>query len=634
MAFVLLGSLYPAPLLFTSSIHNTARQPNQDIQRKMGKVLEKEKPNRVRSLREIPPAYNCIARLPTEVLHMIFDYLYQGHLVSCVQVCKEWSIVCPPHIWRSLKLGTPSNREFFKTNLGEQLLVQFAPHIQELEVYSPPLLRFLFNPPASPNVLPRWHRSYHIDLTSVRCPFLKKLKIHAKLRRDRSVPKDPATLTRSLVRYSPGLRTLEMKTVRQRAGVRQDLVLASSNLKHLSIDFPMLPMSVRDLLRCMPESIQTICMSIDQYPEDGHESSGDEKDDRYDKESQILRQVNKVKNMRQLKNLESLHLLEDFSGWEEDVLLPFLYSCKKGVFKDFKVKDTFCYSTSALVNAFSELGIYLDCFQDTDPPSAEDSEDHELAEVISVNPRLELIFFSKVETAGPLTVAAIMECQYLRGLDLQGCRNLSSQDVLQILGSAQKLEQFWAMTNLPSYTEDHAPRDPWIAAADMAKAVWGMNKLTTFNCLIMAPRPHYQVPVSAHQEQFEASAELSRQAQRAAYRHLALQTDLDDLVLGHGASYYEKGLRKPHFQWYSLEMTLESGLDELAPLTELETLDVGFMNHRIGVAELEWMKRSWPKMKYLYGLFWNGAERDPLVEEWIETHRPTWVMSCEDPFKK
>ncbi|KAF9376479.1 hypothetical protein CPB97_010765 [Podila verticillata] len=537
-------------------------------------------------------------------------------------------------MWRTLKLGTPSNRQFFNTNLGEQLLVKYAHHIQELEVHSPPLLRLLFNPPASPNVLPRWHRLYHVDLASVRCPLLRKLTVHAKLRRDRSVPKDPATLARSLVRFSPRLRTLEMMNVRQRAGVRQDLLLASRNLKHLRIDFPMLPLSVRGLLRCVPKSIQTINMSIDQYPEDGHESSDDEKNDKYDKGNQILRQVNKVKKMRQHKHLKSLHLPDDFSGWEEDVLLPFVNSCKKGVFKDFKVKDTFCYSTSALVDAFAKLGMYLDCFQDTDPPSAEDSEDYELAEVISVNPRLELIFFSKVETAGPLTVAAIMKCKHLKSLDLQGCRNLSSQDVLQILGSAQILEQFWAMTNLPSYAGEHAPRDPWIAAADMSEAVWGMNKLTTFNCSIKAPRPRYQVPMSARQDQFEASLELSHLAQRAAYRHLALQTDLDDLVLGHGASYYEKGLRKPHFQWYSLEMTLESGLDELAHLTEMKTLDVGFMNHRIGVAELEWMQRSWPKLNYLYGLFWNGKERDPLVEEWIETHRPNWVMTCDDLFKE
>ncbi|KAG0337203.1 hypothetical protein BG000_005707 [Podila horticola] len=373
-------------------------------------------------------------------------------------------------------------------------------------------------------------------------------------------------------------------------------------------------------------------MYCDQFPDDDQVSSDDGKDDKHDKENQKRRRTAMVSKMRKHPKLKSLYLLRDFSGWEEDVLLPFLQSCKKGVFKDFQVENTFCYSSADLVSAFAGLGMHLETFRDTDPPSGEDAEDEELAEVISMNPHLKAIFFRKVETAGPFTVVAIMQCQHLKALDLQGCLNLSSQDLLQILGSAGNLEQFWAMTDCPSSQtgREHGPRDPWIAAADMANAVWGMNKLETFMCSIRVPRPHWQVPKNARQAPFRSCLlQKSRQAQRAAYRHLALQSDLiglTELTLGHGCNYFEKRVKNPHFQWYSLEMTLASGLEELACLKELTQVDVGFMNHRIGVRELRWMQKNWPKLECLYGLFQNGQERNPAVEAWIDANNPDWIM--------
>lgn len=57
---------------------------------------------------------------------------------------------------------------------------------------------------------------------------------------------------------------------------------------------------------------------------------------------------------------------------------------------------------------------------------------------------------------------------------------------------------------------------------------------------------------------------------------------------------------KPAFD--TLELTLESGLDRLAALTELEMFGFECLNHKIGKAELDWMAKSWPKMKLMYGL--------------------------------
>ncbi|KAF9134369.1 hypothetical protein BGW39_007247 [Mortierella sp. 14UC] len=52
----------------------------------------------------------------------------------------------------------------------------------------------------------------------------------------------------------------------------------------------------------------------------------------------------------------------------------------------------------------------------------------------------------------------------------------------------------------------------------------------------------------------------------------------------------------------TLEMSLESGLERLAALRDLEMIGFECINHRIGKAELDWMAKSWPKLRLMYGL--------------------------------
>ncbi|KAK3830358.1 MAG: hypothetical protein J3R72DRAFT_456001 [Linnemannia gamsii] len=52
----------------------------------------------------------------------------------------------------------------------------------------------------------------------------------------------------------------------------------------------------------------------------------------------------------------------------------------------------------------------------------------------------------------------------------------------------------------------------------------------------------------------------------------------------------------------TLEMSLESGLDRLGVLRSLEMIGFECINHRIGRAELDWMAKSWPKLRLMYGL--------------------------------
>lgn len=50
-----------------------------------------------------------------------------------------------------------------------------------------------------------------------------------------------------------------------------------------------------------------------------------------------------------------------------------------------------------------------------------------------------------------------------------------------------------------------------------------------------------------------------------------------------------------YFQLNCLEMSQGSGLDLLSGLKEMRVLDVVRMAHRIGVLELGWMRKNWPK---------------------------------------
>ncbi|KAG0197760.1 hypothetical protein BGX28_008722 [Mortierella sp. GBA30] len=52
----------------------------------------------------------------------------------------------------------------------------------------------------------------------------------------------------------------------------------------------------------------------------------------------------------------------------------------------------------------------------------------------------------------------------------------------------------------------------------------------------------------------------------------------------------------------TLELSLESGLERLAGLKDLEVFGFEGLDHRIGKAELDWMAVNWPKLKIMRGL--------------------------------
>ncbi|KAG0341623.1 hypothetical protein BG004_005972 [Podila humilis] len=140
------------------------------------------------------------------------------------------------------------------------------------------------------------------------------------------------------------------------------------------------------------------------------------------------------------------------------------------------------------------------------------------------------------------------------------------------------------------------------------------------------------------------TVEESHAIQRRIYEQLGRLEKLQVLVLGHEVMNPDRSLMEEYqeedeeeeevisrlidqdFQWLSLEMSLESGLDLMGGLKELRVLNVSRMAHRIGVAELEWMQINWPRLENVIGLF------DPLypipsgreVLTWLRENEPVW----------
>ncbi|KAK3841578.1 MAG: hypothetical protein J3R72DRAFT_422014 [Linnemannia gamsii] len=50
----------------------------------------------------------------------------------------------------------------------------------------------------------------------------------------------------------------------------------------------------------------------------------------------------------------------------------------------------------------------------------------------------------------------------------------------------------------------------------------------------------------------------------------------------------------------TLELSLESGLEQLSTLKDLEVFGFECANHRIGKRGLEWMARAWPQLRMEY----------------------------------
>ncbi|KAG0279724.1 hypothetical protein BGZ95_000387 [Linnemannia exigua] len=275
--------------------------------------------------------------------------------------------------------------------------------------------------------------------------------------------------------------------------------------------------------------------------------------------------------------LESLHIGGNLAGQEEQVLVPFLEGCNQNL-------KTFLGTTRVI--CFGANWTHIDLFN---------------------------------RCVGPLTAAAIVNnCERLEVLDIMesGTWGLSGSHLQTILTKAPRLRSLQVRWLLG--TEK-------ISSVDILSSEWATTSLEHVDLKIHVPR------ITADQEDADdddskALRASSRDIQRQVLRRFGQQTHLRKLVIGGMA--YSSATGEFGHQLECLEMTLESGLNELKGLKELEHLDIHDMDHRVGVPELEWMVANFPKLKHLHGMHCSLRPPNEGVQEWLHSHQPKWSCVC------
>jgi len=100
--------------------------------------------------------------------------------------------------------------------------------------------------------------------------------------------------------------------------------------------------------------------------------------------------------------------------------------------------------------------------------------------------------------------------------------------------------------------------------------------------------------------------------QHGIYDRLARLTQLEVFQLG------------GYIDWMGdeyLEMTLESGLHKLAGLKKLKELYIGITCAKIGIKEVQWMVKNWPRICVIDGLVGDGDNEK--AAQWLSENHPT-----------
>ncbi|KAG0013505.1 hypothetical protein BGZ82_002114, partial [Podila clonocystis] len=196
--------------------------------------------------------------------------------------------------------------------------------------------------------------------------------------------------------------------------------------------------------------------------------------------------------------------------------------------------------------------------------------------------------------------ALAKHCATLEVLELKNILTVSSKTLQRVLSSAPRLR---ALITIDEKWR-HRSRIPYLDANDFIDLDSLSNTLNPWASetslkvlkakITCIPRPDI-FNVLAVGRRFDTVTETyageGRHLQRRVLDRLARFTNLEELCLGHDTranifpeSLYDGGASED-YQYDCLEMTLESGLDQLKDLKNLRVLDVQRMEQRIGLKE-------------------------------------------------
>ncbi|KAG0026464.1 hypothetical protein BGZ81_006330 [Podila clonocystis] len=522
-----------------------------------------------------------LARLPTEILDLIFSHLDQPTLAACVRVNRIWNELCIPRLWFALRINNAERLERFLTDEAQLALSRNVGHIRELVIMYISVCN-IFAPfdTSSTTDTDDGSDEHHRHLN---CTNLQKLDITLCLESEPAFaePLDnegewqylsPAVEKgiAAFIRRNPGLKTLELMDAMTPETLLPLLTHSLPNLEivELSLTYAFPPCLAKILLENLPETIRGIQMTVTNTNDEGALIAAEK-----------IRESLGVLAPRRHSALESLYLEGNLREPENYVVfLPFLESCTRHLEK-YVISGLGWVRQPQVKEALTRLGVVPQSIGPNDLASRERAADHEIAEHLGLSAHWRQINLRHCFGTGPLAAAAIMDNgTHLQRLNVEGCDRISSKDLVLILE-------------------------------------------------IVVPRPSRHEAGSSSND--SPAWEQCREIQRQVYRKLGEQKTL--CLLGLGSSYFRPlTVDDPQYQRQCLEMTLESGLDELAGLTELVMLDVSNMDQGIGIPELEWMDRSWRRLLRINGMFMHCVNPVPGAREWIQKNRRCdWAYGAE-----
>ncbi|KAG0217810.1 hypothetical protein BGX33_009514 [Mortierella sp. NVP41] len=234
---------------------------------------------------------------------------------------------------------------------------------------------------------------------------------------------------------------------------------------------------------------------------------------------------------------------------------------------------------------------------------------------------------------GPLSTAALLKhAPTLENLRLEGNDSLSSAAVQKLLSSAPNLRRFAGVCRDRFYE-----RNIKLDARDIATSPWVCLSLESLKVQITnVPRPDIanrtngrplQKPRHEQQDP-EATKRHSQQIQEQVYDQLGRLTLLKELVLGihdvnlleevvmgeqeNEGECYDSGGEEDDgiqtgYQYDCLDMSLQSGLDQMRGVKEIKKVKVeGMATLFRRTEQQEWAKVHWPKLGQRYeDRFWD-----------------------------
>ncbi|KAG0281738.1 hypothetical protein BGZ95_011656 [Linnemannia exigua] len=211
--------------------------------------------------------------------------------------------------------------------------------------------------------------------------------------------------------------------------------------------------------------------------------------------------------------------------------------------------------------------------------------DEDLAEALARFTRLENLI-ARDTLFGPLSKKAIIDVlrSTLEVLDVVDCSGATSEVVTEIMSLC------WSLKSISADS---------LRVLDVLENKWVCGDLEELRVVFIGPSMMSKVAT-----------------QLAIYNRIAALKRLRLLSLGRYGSTSRWSVRS------ILDLSLNNGLGLLATLTELREFDFCQMYHNIGIEELKFMVKSWPRLEVIHGILSADKDRTAFMESYLQHVQP------------